>query len=88
MIFIWKISQGLVAGYDLKFTENERTGHWAVPDLFTGCELPANVRKAKESSLQNYHYMYNFYSYYYITTTLIYYYYNSISTPTTTSLLP
>ena len=52
MIFFWKISQGLVSGYDLQFTVNARTGRWAVPDPFPCHEVPAKVKRAKESSLR------------------------------------
>ena len=52
MIFIWKISQGLVSGYKFQFFENPRTGRWAVPDPLSGREVPAMVSRAKENSLR------------------------------------
>ena len=41
-----------MSGYDLKFSKSDRTGRWAVPDPFPGREVPANVRRAKESCLR------------------------------------
>ena len=51
IIFIWKISQGLVEGYDIPFTPlDTRTGRKAVPASI--CQsAPASVRKAREGSL-------------------------------------
>ena len=51
LIFIWKLSQGLVGGYSLPFQYSERRGATVlVPPMAIGC--PASVRKAKEASLQ------------------------------------
>ena len=51
IIFIWKLSQGLVTGYHLPFQQNERRGrHVAVPPMAT--HSPSAVRKAREASLQ------------------------------------
>ena len=52
IIFIWKISQGLVAGYDIPFVYNDRTGRWAVPARVSGSDVSAEVRQAKERSLR------------------------------------
>ena len=50
IIFIWKISQGLVSGYDLAFTNNDRRGRTAVPNTIA-MHAPAAVRRARECSL-------------------------------------
>ena len=51
VIFIWKISQGLVEGYDLSFTNSDsRTGRKAIPHLVNR-SAPACVRRARERSL-------------------------------------
>jgi hypothetical protein len=51
IIFIWKLSQGLVTGYHLPFQQNERRGMLvAVPPMAT--QSAASVKKARESSLQ------------------------------------
>ena len=51
LIFIWKVSQGLVGGYSLPFQYSERRGATVlVPPMAIGC--PASVRKAKEASLK------------------------------------
>ena len=52
MIFVWKISQGLVSGYDIPFTVNSRTGRWGTPAAVLRQGVPAAVRKAKETSLR------------------------------------
>ena len=52
MIFIWKLSQGLVSGYNLEFKVNNRTGRWAVPANLAGSRLPSFVQKAKMNSLR------------------------------------
>ena len=52
MIFIWKISQGMVSGYDIPFTVNSRTGRWATPANMPRQDVPASVRRAKENSLR------------------------------------
>ena len=50
IIFIWKISQGFVEGYDIKFANNDRRGRAAVPHTIAR-HAPAAVRRARESSL-------------------------------------
>ena len=51
ILFIWKLSQGLVGGYNLNFLQSERRGTTVcVPPMAAGC--PAAVRRAKEASLQ------------------------------------
>ena len=51
IIFIWKLSQGLVKGYNLPFQQNERRGLLVtVPPM--AANSPAAVRKAREASLQ------------------------------------
>ena len=51
MIFVWKISQGLVEGYELNFTTpDSRTGRKAVP-YHVNRSAPACVRKAREKSI-------------------------------------
>ena len=52
MIFIWKISQGLVSGYDINFTMNPRTGRWAVPAKMPKQGVPSSVCNAKANSLR------------------------------------
>ena len=50
IIFIWKLSQGLVTGYSLPFQQSERRGRYiAVPPMASNS--PAAVRKAREASL-------------------------------------
>ena len=50
IIFIWKISQGLVKGYDLDFSSSERRGRMVVPHPVLAT-APAAVRRAREASL-------------------------------------
>ena len=52
IIFIWKISQGMISGLNIPFSRNSRTGRWAVPSCLTGKGVSANVKHAKESSLR------------------------------------
>ena len=52
IIFIWKVSQGMISGYNIPFNWNARTGRWAVPSCLTGRGASAEVRHAKESSLR------------------------------------
>ena len=52
MIFIWKISQGLVSGYKIPFSVNSRTGRWAVPAQLPAQATPSSVKAAKECSLR------------------------------------
>ena len=51
VIFIWKVSQGLVEGYDLTFTTRDsRTGRKVIPAPVNR-SAPACVRKARERTL-------------------------------------
>ena len=51
IIFIWKLSQGFVTGYNLQFQHSERRGLCvSVPPMAT--HSPASVRKAREASLK------------------------------------
>ena len=51
IIFIWKLAQQLVSGYNLEFVQNPRRGRLAVVHpMVTGA--PATVKKAREASLQ------------------------------------
>ena len=50
IIFIWKISQGLVQGYDLEFSSSDRRGRMTVPRVVDR-HAPAAVRRAREASL-------------------------------------
>ena len=52
IIFLWKISEGLVSGYDILFIENDngRRGRMALPLPYVRT-APAVVRRARESSL-------------------------------------
>ena len=51
LIFIWKISQGMVTGYDLNFTSGGyRRGRMVIPKP-VNWKSPAPVRKAKQNSL-------------------------------------
>ena len=52
ILFIWKISQGLVSGYQIPFSHNSRTGRWAVPASLPSSSAPSTVRAAKENSLR------------------------------------
>ena len=52
IIFIWKVSQGMISGYNIPFSRNPRTGRWAVPSSLSGRGVSAGVRHAKESSLR------------------------------------
>ena len=49
-IFIWKISQGLVQGYDLEFSNSDRRGRMVIPHEIKR-HAPAAVRRAREASL-------------------------------------
>ena len=51
IIFVWKLSQGLVTGYNLSFQQNERRGLLVVVPQMAS-KSPATVRKAREASLQ------------------------------------
>ena len=51
MIFIWKISQGLVSGYDVNFTSGGiRRGRMTIPKQVDR-KSPSSVKKARENSL-------------------------------------
>ena len=50
VIFLWKLSQGLVKGYDLTFSYSERRGRMIVPNKEVR-SCPAAVRHARESSV-------------------------------------
>ena len=50
VIFLWKISQGLVKGYDVSFSSTERRGRTIVPSTVVRTS-PSAVRRARESSL-------------------------------------
>ena len=51
VIFLWKLSQGLVKGYEVTFTNQQgRRGRTIVPSSVLR-NSPAAVRKARESSL-------------------------------------
>ena len=51
MIFLWKISQGLVSGYDVNFSScGARRGRVIIPKPVDN-KSPAVVRKARENSL-------------------------------------
>ena len=52
VIFIWKISEGLVHGYDLSFTDCARKGRLATPKTIR-MSAPAPIRRAREASLFN-----------------------------------
>ena len=50
IIFLWKLNQGLVSGYDITFTSTEsRTGRKAVPANVP--RTPASLKNAREGSL-------------------------------------
>ena len=52
VIFLWKISQGMVSGYDLQFTSGiaGRRGRSIIPNTVVRA-APAAVRQARERSL-------------------------------------
>ena len=47
---LWKISQGLIDGYDIQWTHGERRGRMAVPKQIVK-DAQSKVRKARERSL-------------------------------------
>ena len=52
VIFLWKISQGLVSGYNVEFSiTDHRRGRLATPGTVAKSS-PASIRKAKENSLK------------------------------------
>ena len=60
LIFIWKISQGLVSGYDIPFTNRRSiTGSWAVPAILYGTDgtgITAVLKNAKDQKSENVHF--------------------------------
>ena len=50
MIFLWKISEGRVKGYEVDFSNSDRRGRMALPKPYVRT-APAAVRRARESSL-------------------------------------
>ena len=51
IIFLWKISQGLVSGFDVNFTsDGSRRGRMIIPNRVQN-DSPAIVRKARENTL-------------------------------------
>ena len=50
IIFIWKISQGLVEGYSMEFSNSDRRGRMVVIPQYVR-QAPARVRNAREASL-------------------------------------
>ena len=48
--FLWKVSQGLVSGYDVQWTNSERRGRTIVQPPYKQ-SAPAKVRSARERSL-------------------------------------
>ena len=50
VIFIWKISQGLVQGYNLEFSNSDRRGRMVVPHPIHR-QVHSSVRRAREASL-------------------------------------
>ena len=50
IVFLWKISQNLVNGYSVIFTNSARRGRLVVPNQVVA-SAPAAVRRARESSL-------------------------------------
>ena len=50
IIFLWKISQGLVKGYNVTFSNTGRRGRMIIPNTVVRSS-PAAVRRARESSL-------------------------------------
>ena len=51
LMFIWKLSQGLVTGYSLPFQNNDRRGTHVLVPLLASRSTSA-LRKAREASLQ------------------------------------
>ena len=50
ILFLWKIGEGLVRGYDVSFTENDRRGRMAVVKPYVRTAA-AYIRRAREASL-------------------------------------
>ena len=51
IVFLWKLSQGLVKGYNASFSYNERRGNQMILAPLKN-SAPASVKKAREASLQ------------------------------------
>ena len=51
IIFLWKLSQNLVCGYNVTFYENQRRGRLIMPS-YAPQRASAQVKKARESSLK------------------------------------
>ena len=52
VIFLWKISQGIVSGYDVQFaSDGTRRGRTIIPKTVVKT-APANVKKARENTLR------------------------------------
>ena len=47
---IWKLSQGLIEGYEMKWQWSDRRGRFVIPNPIPNT-VPAKVRKARERSL-------------------------------------
>ena len=50
VIFLWKISEGLVKGYDITFEHSGRRGRMAIPHPIVS-SAPAVIKRAREASL-------------------------------------
>ena len=50
VLFLWKVSQGMVGGYKVDFSHSPRRGRLVTP-CYAGAKVPAMVRKAREASL-------------------------------------
>ena len=50
VLFLWKISEGLVHGYDVTFVDSGRRGRMAIPKPIIAA-APAAVKRAREASL-------------------------------------
>ena len=50
VLFLWKVSEGLVQGYDINFTECGRRGRMTLLKPYVR-SAPAAVRRAREASL-------------------------------------
>ena len=48
--FLWKLSQGLIEGYSIKWQWNDRRGRFVIPNSIPQ-SAPAKVRQARERSL-------------------------------------
>ena len=52
IMFMWKISQQLVQGYNVEFIQNPRRGRLAVVPSPSPCTAPARVKNAREASFK------------------------------------